>query len=108
MMKRIVIFLVIGLLLAGCQMQMRMFEAAGEMRVEPSTLAGSDYVVHMRNVIDINYNPDNKANREMWALGMLKTQCPAGRVVRTSVINTGTYGIGKPARTYSVYIKCNG
>lgn len=87
---------------------MRMMEAAGQIRVEPSTLAGSDYVVHMRNVVDIGFNPDDKANREMWALNMLKAQCPAGRIVKTSVINTGTYGIGKPARNYSVYVRCRG
>jgi hypothetical protein len=107
--KTLLAVLVIGLsLTAGCQTHMRMLEMSGDMRVEPSTVAGADYVVHLRNTIDPNYNPDSKGNREMWALGMLKTQCPAGRIVKEAVINTGTYGIGRPSRTYSLYIRCNG
>lgn len=105
-MKRL--FLSVGLLLlAGCQSQMRMLESSGDIRAEPSTVAGSDYVVHLRNTLDFGYNPDDKANRQKTALALMKTQCPSGRIVKESVLNTGTYGFGRPSRVYSIYIKCS-
>ena len=92
--------------LAGCQSHMHVLENAGHMRVEPSTLPDSDYVVHLRNFRDINYDPDDKANRESWALAMTKTQCPAGRIVKTDSFTSGSRG--RAARTYYVYVRCNG
>ncbi|MBX5268537.1 hypothetical protein HJB99_07580 [Rhizobium sp. NLR17b] len=98
--------LVLSVALAGCQTQMRMLETSGDLRVEPSTVAGANYVVHMRNTLDFGYNPDDKANRDRIALSYLKTQCPAGRIVKESVIATGTYGLGRPAKVYSLYVSC--
>ncbi|MEH7903989.1 hypothetical protein V7794_22600 [Rhizobium laguerreae] len=105
-MKAKFLVLAFSITLAGCQTQMRMLETSGDIRVEPSPVAGADYVVHMRNTIDFGYNPDDKANRDRFALNYLKTQCPVGRIVNESVIQTGTYGLGRPARTYSIYVKC--
>ncbi|MDW9668068.1 MULTISPECIES: hypothetical protein [Sinorhizobium] len=105
-MKRAAI-LIAMLAMTGCQTQMRMLETTGDVRVEPSTAAGADYVVHLRNTLDFGYNPDDKTNRDRFALNYLKSQCPAGRIVRESVINTGTYGLGRPARIYSIYVKCS-
>lgn len=92
------------LVLAGCQT--RLLEQQGNIRVEPSTLAGSDYVVHIQNLVDVGFNPDNPENRHMWALSYIKGQCPNGRVVSDRSVATGTFLTGKPARTYFVYIAC--
>jgi hypothetical protein len=92
------------LVLAGCQT--RVLEQQGVIRVEPSTLAGSDYVVQIQNAVDIGFNPDDPANRHMWALSYIRSQCPAGRVVSDRSVSTGTFAFGKPAKTYFVYIAC--
>lgn len=92
--------------LAGCQTQMRMLETSGDLRAEPSNIAGSDYVVQLRNTLDFGYNPDDDENRHKIALALLKTQCPSGRVVNEKMIATGTYGIGRQSRVYYVYVKC--
>lgn len=94
------------LLLAGCQSQMRVLEAGGNIRVERSTVAGSDYAVHIKNALDFGFNPDDRANRHKWALDYLKTQCPGGRVVSEDEIVTGQYLTGRPSKTYAVYVKC--
>jgi hypothetical protein len=105
-MKRLGLALTL-IALSGCQTQMRMLETSGDLRVEPSTVSGSDYVVHLRNTVDFGFNPDDEANRHRTTLNLLKSQCPSGKVVKDTVINTGTYGFGKPARLYSVYVKCS-
>ncbi len=105
-MKTKALVMLLSVTLAGCQTQMRMWESSGDLRVEPANAADADYVVTMRNTLDFGYNPDDKTNRNHVALNYLKTQCPSGRVVRESMIQTGTYGMGRPARTYSVYVKC--
>lgn len=92
--------------LASCQSQLRTLENVGALRVEPSQQPGSDYVVHMQNAMDIGYTPDDKANRDKWALAMLKSQCTSPRIVDERHIVTGKFGTGREARTYFVYIKC--
>jgi hypothetical protein len=92
------------LLVSGCQT--RILEQEGVLRVEPSTLAGSDYVVQLRNSLDFGFDPDNTANRHKWALHYIKSQCPNGRVVSDRAVETGTYALGRPARTHFVYIAC--
>lgn len=96
----------ISLLLSSCQGQMRILEAGGNIRVEPSTIAGSDYAVHLRNVVDFGYDPDDKANRDKFALTYLKNQCPTAKIVNETTIETGTYATGRPSRVYTVYVKC--
>ncbi|WP_311272118.1 MULTISPECIES: hypothetical protein [unclassified Rhizobium] len=83
-----------------------MLEQDGAITAEPSTAVGSDYVVKIRNLIDIGFNPDDKPNREQWALRFLGTQCPKGRVMGEKVLETGTYGFGRPSRTYFMYVAC--
>ncbi|WEO73822.1 hypothetical protein [Agrobacterium vitis] len=107
-MHKYQILVSLAVLLSSCQSQMRVLEAGGDIRVEPSTIAGSDYAVHLRNTIDFGYDPDVKANREKFALGILKKQCPTGKIVNENVIVTGTYLSGSPSRVYTVYVKCNG
>jgi len=85
---------------------MRTLESAGAIRVEPSQVAGSDYVVHMKNTVDFGFTPDDKANRHKWALDMLKAQCSSPSVVNERSVVTGKFLTGREARTYFIYIKC--
>jgi hypothetical protein len=62
--------------------------------------------VSIRNVIDIGYDPDNKATRDAAALRVLAEQCPNGRIVDETVIKTGRFLTGRPARTYAIHVKC--
>ncbi|ANL33255.1 hypothetical protein AMC79_CH01154 [Rhizobium phaseoli] len=59
----------------------------------------------MPDTVDFGYNLDDKENRERFALNYRKTQCPAGRVVKESAIERGTDSLGRPARTYTLYVK---
>lgn len=95
--------------LAGCKgedLRLRSLEHDNALRVEPSSTPGADYVVTLRNLIDIGYNPDDKPTRDAVALRTLREQCPRGQVVGETVIATGTYLDGRPSRTYSMRIKC--
>lgn len=105
-MHKTLILITLGVALASCQSQMRALESGGAIRVEPSNVAGADYVVHLRNTVDFGYNPDDKANRDKFALQMLQKQCPTGRIVKETSVETGTYALGRVARTYFVYVKC--
>lgn len=102
-MKKVVLLAAL-LSLAGCQT--RLLEQEGNIRVEPSNQAGSDYVVHLQNLVDFGFNPDDPANRHKWALDYIKGQCPNGRVVGDRSIDTGSFATGRRARTYFVYIAC--
>lgn len=92
--------------LAGCTEHPRTLEAGGALSVLPSNRAGSDYAVQLKNTIGMGWDPDNKQNRDKWALDYIKAQCPSGRIVGEDIIATGTYLTGSPARTYIVYVKC--
>lgn len=100
-----------ALLLSGCmpgsQGYIRNMESYGNLRVEPSNQPGYDYAVYVRNVLDIGYDPSNKATRDQTALQMLKTQCPAGTVVGETVINTGEWMGGRQSATYIIQVKCS-
>ncbi|KAA0689861.1 hypothetical protein DTW90_30685 [Neorhizobium sp. P12A] len=86
---------------------MRAMESAGELAVTPETGKPYDYTVKILNRRDIGYNPDDLDQRKKTALLLLKDQCPNGSVIGETVVNTGTYGIGTPARAYFVQVKCN-
>jgi hypothetical protein len=92
--------------IASCQNQMRILENSGVIRVEPANREGSDYVVHLRNMVDFGFNPDDKANRQKWAVDMLRSQCANPQIVEEIVIETGSYGIGGKSRQYSIFMKC--
>jgi len=93
---------------AGTQTKLRMQEGSGELAVTPESGKPYDYTVKIVNRWDIGYDPDNPETRKKTALTLLRTQCPAASVVGEAVVNTGTYGIGTPARTYFVQVKCKG
>ncbi len=91
---------------AGSQSHLRILESGNAISVTPSSAPGHDFVVSIRNVKDFGYDPDDKATRDTTALQMLREQCPAGRVVGETVVNTGTFALGNPARNYLVQVKC--
>lgn len=92
---------------AGSQTHLRILEAENSLRVDVANSPDYDYTVSLRNVKDFNYNVDDKATRDATALRALQTQCPRGSIVGETVINTGTYLLGDPARTYVMQVRCN-
>ncbi len=79
----------------------------GAVRIEQAS-AGKpyDFVVHVRNIPEIGYNPEVKKDRRRMALGLIKTQCPAGRVVGEDKINTEILGITSSPPDYVVLVSC--
>jgi hypothetical protein len=92
---------------AGSDTHLRMLENSNALQVEPSQSKDFDYVVRMKNLVDIGYNPDNPDTRRETALHEMQAQCPGARIVGEQVIEKGTYAIGRPAREYFIQIKCN-
>lgn len=90
----------------GTQGYLRNMEGYGNIRVDPSPVPGYDYVVTIRNVLDLGYDPSKKDVRDRTALQMLATQCPQGKVVGETVINTGEWLGGRPAMSYAVQVQC--
>lgn len=91
--------LVLSVALAGCQTQ------SGDIEVAPVPVPGANHALLMSNTADVGYNPD-KEDRERHALNYLKTRCPAGRIIKESVVETGTSDLGRPTRSYMLYVKC--
>lgn len=91
---------------AGTNVGNQSMLANGSLSVQPSQGQSYDFVVSLRNVKDFGFDPDDKATRDRTALMVVKDQCPGGRVVGETVINTGTYLLGNPARTYAMQVKC--
>jgi hypothetical protein len=95
--------------LTGCYngpVGLRLLENGNALRVDRATASGYDYVVSIRNVKDIGFNPDDPATRNGVALSVLGDQCPRASIVGETVINTGAYLLGDPARTYAIQVKC--
>jgi hypothetical protein len=108
-MKNTTISLILVAALSGCagtQSHMRILEQSNAISVAPSSAPGYEYAVSVRNVKDIGYNPNNKADRDSVALRYMASQCPKGRIVGETPLNTGTYLLGDPAITYIMHVKC--
>lgn len=96
-------------LLAGCagsQSHLRLLESGGDVRVSAVAADDHDYVVSVRNTIDIGYNPDTKSTRDRVALQLLEAQCPTAVIVGEDVIATGTYLTGRQSRVYQIKVRC--
>lgn len=91
---------------AGSQSHLRLLEHDNALSVAPAQSPTHDFVVSIRNVKDFGYDPDDKGTRDRTALQALAAQCPNARVVGETVIETGTYLLGNPSRTYAVQVKC--
>jgi len=79
----------------------------GAVRIEQAS-AGQpyDFVVHVRNIPDIKYNPDVREDRHRMALKLVKPQCPAARVVGEDKIITEIWGITSSPLDYIVLVGC--
>ncbi len=66
-----------------------------------------DFVVHVKNVAEIRYNPEVSSDRAEMALRSVKRQCPGGRVVGQETINTEIYGITSSKPDYVVFVRCS-
>jgi hypothetical protein len=53
---------------AGTDTHLRMLENSNALQIEPSQIKDFDYVVRMKNLIDIAYDPDNPETRKETAL----------------------------------------
>ena len=88
-------------ILGGC------VEVRGAVRVEQASAGNPyDYVVHVRNIPEIGYNPEVREDRSRMALGLLRRQCPTGRVFGEDKINTEIWGITSSPPDYVVLVKC--
>jgi hypothetical protein len=65
-----------------------------------------DYIVHVRNVPAIGYNPLVKEDRDRMALQTLRGQCEAGRIVGDDKVITEIWGITSSYPDYIVLVKC--
>jgi hypothetical protein len=104
-MKRIAGSMVCLALLTGSLVARDMVREAAGVEQAP---AGKpyDYVVHVRNVPAIGYNPLVRGDRDRMALQSLRGQCHAGRIVGDAEINTEIWGITSSYPDYIVLVKC--
>lgn len=65
-----------------------------------------DYIVHVRNVPAIGYNPLVKGDRDRMALQTLRGQCGTGRIVGEDKVITEIWGITSSYPDYIVLVKC--
>ncbi len=65
-----------------------------------------DFVVHVRNIPDIKYNPLVRSDRNRMALALVRGECPAGRVVGEDIVSTEIYGITSNLPDYVVLVSC--
>lgn len=97
------------LLLGGCGIDssyyQKSLEFSGIWRIDPGRDA-NEYTVTMRDLHDLAVNLDDVAEREHFALSVLKHQCPAGQITDDTAIDEGTYALGQPAHSYVVRVRC--
>jgi hypothetical protein len=108
-MSRSAMTILLLMLLSACStssLYHRTLEQSNALRVDPILSRDADYVVSLRNVKDIGYDPDDPYTRQEVALSVLREQCPNGAIAGESIINTGSYLLNNPARTYAVRVKC--
>src|ERR1700733_7762837 len=65
-----------------------------------------DFIVHVRNIPDIGYNPEVKADRYRMARKLLKGQCRTTHVVGDDKRNTEIWGLTSSPPDYVVLAKC--
>ena len=65
-----------------------------------------DFVVHVRNIPDIKYNPLVRQDRNRMALDLVRGECPRGHVVGEDTVNTEIYGITSRLPDYVVLVSC--
>jgi hypothetical protein len=100
-MKRAVAAILLLALLPGWT------DMRGTVRIESASPgARYDFVVHVRNIPDIKYNPLVQEDRNHMALDLVRAECPRGRVVGEDKINTEIWGITSSPPDYVVLVSC--
>ena len=67
-----------------------------------------DFVVHVRNIADIKYNPLVRADRNRMALDLVRGECPGARVVGEDRVITEIWGLTSSLPDYVVLVSCAG
>jgi hypothetical protein len=79
----------------------------GAVRVEPASPGQPyDFVVHVRSIPDIKYNPLVSKDRRRMALALAKQQCSQARVVGEDKRTTEIWGITSSPPDYIVLVSC--
>jgi hypothetical protein len=65
-----------------------------------------DFVVHVRKIPDIGYNPEVREDRYRMALKLLRGRCRAAQIVGDDKINTEIWGITSSRPDYVVLVRC--
>ena len=82
-------------------------DTRGMVRVEAASPGRPyDFVVHVRNIPDIKYNPLVRKDRNRMALALVRGECPRGRVVGEDTVTTEIYGITSSLPDYVVLVSC--
>jgi hypothetical protein len=101
-LKLIAAILVVALLAGWTDMR-------GTVRVDrASPEKPYDFVVHVRNIPDIKYNPLVREDRNRMALGLVRGECSRPRVVGEDKIITEIWGLTSSLPDYVVLVSCTG
>lgn len=102
MLKLIAAILVVALLAGWTDMR-------GTVRVDrASPEKPYDFVVHVRNIPDIKYNPLVREDRDRMALRLVRGECSRPRVVGEDKIITEIWGLTSSLPDYVVLVSCAG
>jgi hypothetical protein len=82
-------------------------DTRGMVRVDAAARgAPYDFVVHVRNIPDIKYNPLVAKDRSRMALDLVRGECRGARVVGEDIVNTEIYGLTSSLPDYVVLVSC--
>jgi hypothetical protein len=82
-------------------------DTRGMVRVDAAAPgAPYDFVVHVRNIPDIKYNPLVRDDRKRMAFHLVRGECRRARVVGEDIVNTEIYGITSSLPDYVVLVSC--
>jgi hypothetical protein len=82
-------------------------DTRGIVRVEAAAPGRPyDFVVHVRNIPDIKYNPLVREDRNRMARDLVRGKCPRPRVVGEDIVSTEIYGITSSLPDYVVLVSC--
>lgn len=82
-------------------------DTRGMVRVDAAAPgAPYDFVVHVRNIPDIKYNPLVRQDRNRMALDLVRGECHRARVVGEDIVGTEIYGITSSLPDYIALVSC--
>src|SRR5579871_3423907 len=82
-------------------------DTRGMVRVDAAAPgAPYDFVVHVRRIPDIKYNPLVREDRSRMARDFVRGECRHARVVGEDVVNHEIYGITSSLPDYIVLVSC--